>query len=99
MSMAMYGIVTEPLKNRSMVSINLLLNFQRDELRRNFEIVQREKSAFQHQCTSVIQDLNQTNYDYRKLKATYDQIKNEHDSCSKVCLLELRDRSESHLDL
>lgn len=52
-------------------------------MRRERDATVRDKIAFQQQCTTVIQNLEQMIHENRKLKATLDNVRHEHEGCTK----------------
>ncbi|XP_076459748.1 disks large homolog 5-like [Babylonia areolata] len=59
------------------------LHKQMEEMRRERDTTMRDKMAFQQQCTSVIQNLDQTMNEHRRLKAEYYELQREHEDCGK----------------
>ncbi|KAK7112713.1 hypothetical protein V1264_012124 [Littorina saxatilis] len=59
------------------------LRKQLDDMRRERDATVRDKIAFQQQCTTVIQNLEQMIHENRKLKATLDNVRHEHEGCTK----------------
>ena len=52
-------------------------------MRRERDAAVRDKLGFQQQCTSVIQNLEQFIHENRKLKAAMENLRHEHEGCSK----------------
>ena len=52
-------------------------------MRRERDAAVRDKLGFQQQCTSVIQNLEQLIHENRKLKAALENLRLEHEGCSK----------------
>lgn len=59
------------------------LQKQLAEMRRERDVATQEKAAFQQQCTTAFQNLDQMLHENRKVKAALDHLRHEHDNCVK----------------